>query len=88
MVVTATDQILLNAQIVGVAITCSFRNPPPENCVLLPWQRSNHPATGLARRSAAVCDWLVTLTPSDIEKIEGYVPRRYLLEILRKLPRA
>ena len=85
VVITATDEIVLDAPIVGVAITSTFPEPSPAQYVTLPWSADRHPATGLARRSAAVCNWLVELQPSDIEEIKGFVPTRYLLDILERV---
>lgn len=85
VIVTATDEIVLDQPIVAVAITTTYPEPPPRNCVPLPWSPHRHPATRLARRSAAVCDWLIQVLPSDIELTGGYVPARTMLRILECL---
>lgn len=85
VIVTDTSEIVLDAEIVGVAITTTYPQPPDRRHVELPWARHRHPATGLARRSAAVCDWLVKLRPSQVLEIKGYVPQLALLEVLCRI---
>lgn len=85
VIITATGEILLNAPIVAAAITTSYAEPPPPNVVELPWTHYGHPATGLRQRSAAVCDWLVTLLPGDVQEIKGYVPTKRLLQVIEKV---
>ena len=83
VVVTPTDQIFMNSPLVGVAVTTSVGEKPPAPNVLLPWDPRGRPATRLRRRSAAVCNWLVTFRPSDVQSVEGYVPQKTLLRILQ-----
>ncbi|MBI5762620.1 MAG: type II toxin-antitoxin system PemK/MazF family toxin [Planctomycetes bacterium] len=85
VIITADSEILLDSPIVGVAVSTLIPESVPGSYVELPWYRGGHPATGLARRCAAVCDWLVILRPSEIREIRGYVPTKYLLEILEKV---
>lgn len=85
LIITATRDILLDQPIVGLAVTTTFPDPPPLNCVPLPWQPEGHPATGLRRRSAAVCNWPVVLRPSEIDQIAGYVPTKTLLRVLSRV---
>ena len=85
VIVTATNEMLLDAPIVGVAVTTTYPDPPPREFVELPWSRLRHPATRLSARSAARCDWLVELRPSQVTEIKGYVPTKTLLEILERV---
>lgn len=85
MILTSSDEILLDAEIVGVAVTSTLSDPSPPEYVLLPWSDRGHPATGLRRRSAAVCNWLVRLHPSDIDETMGFVPTKTLLAIVEKV---
>lgn len=87
VIITASEEIILDQPIVAVAVTTSFPNPPPDSHVELPWNASGSVQTGLRRRSAAVCEWLVRLRPSDVAKINGVVPHRQLLEIVEKVNR-
>lgn len=83
VVISADEDVLLDKPIFGVAVTTTYSEPPPANCVPLPWNVRGHPATRLRRRSAAVCDWLVSFRPSEVATLEGYVPARTLQAILR-----
>ena len=85
VVVTSTDEIVIDQEIVGVAVTTSFRDPLDQGCVKLPSWPFGHPATGLRRESVAVCDWRVRFRPSDVTAVEGYVPARTLLRIVEKI---
>lgn len=86
VIITASDEIIIDDSIVAVAITTTFAEPPPDYCVEIPWYRLGHRVTGLKRRSAAVCNWMVEIHPSDIEgRPIGMVPKKYLLDILNRI---
>lgn len=82
---TATSDIVLDQPVAAVAVTTTFPRPTPSNMVDLPWHPRGHPATRLARRSAAVCNWLVELTPSQVRERKGYVPQKTLLAIVERV---
>ena len=84
VVITASDEIILDRPIELVPITTTFADPVPRTHVELPWSPFGHPATRLRRRSAAVCDVVKRVHPSDVEVV-GYVPTRYLLAILERI---
>lgn len=85
VVISHADEIVLDAEFVAAAITTSFPDPAPAGFVELPWSRPRHPATGLARRSAVACRWLVRLRRSQIIQVRGYVPQKHLLLILQTI---
>ena len=85
VILTDAGEIVLNGPIVGVAVTTSFPDPPPRIYVELPCHSRGHPATRLTRRSAAVCNWLVQLQPSDVEEIKGVVPTQTMLSIVNRV---
>jgi len=85
VIITPTDEMVLDAPIFGVAVTTSYPDPPGHEYVELPWYRHGHPATGLTRRSAAACRWVVELRPSQIVETKGFVPTKILLEIVRRV---
>lgn len=87
VVVTATHEIVLDAPIVGVAVSTRVSKPPRNVEVSMPWSPMGHPATRLRRECAAVADWLVRFKASDVRSVEGYVPQRTLLRILGCLTR-
>jgi len=71
-----------------VAVTSRLTDPLPEDHVLLPWHPRGHPRTGLNRRCAAVCTWLVQVVDSDIQDVAGMVPTSVLGTILAKVAAA
>ncbi len=82
VVITATDEIVLNGPVAVVAVSASIPETLPESHIELPWHPARHPATHLSKRCAAVCNWLAKIRPSDIVEIRGYVPARWLLPIV------
>jgi mRNA-degrading endonuclease toxin of MazEF toxin-antitoxin module len=76
-VVVVSDQELANdGELILVAITTTFTEPPPEFCVPLPWHPRGHPTTKLTKRSAAVCNWLSIIMPDEIVGFGGDVPAK------------
>jgi hypothetical protein len=68
----------------AVAITGTLSLPLPNDHVELPWHAQKHPRTGLTKRCAAVCSWLLEVMEEDVVSIGGRVPDNKLLEILEK----
>jgi len=69
-----------------MAITTTYPEPASASCIELPWNADRRrTATGLARRSAAVVDWLDTVYADEIDGIIGTVPSRLMMEIRRRL---
>ncbi len=87
VIVTATDEIQTGSPFVGVAISTTFPNPIPDDYVSLPFHPNGQVQTGLRKRCAAVCSWLVRLTHSDIKGDIGRVPDGQMREILDKVNR-
>ena len=87
VIITKTTEIVRDQPIVAVAITTTYPDPPTDEYVELPWIRWHHPATGLNKRSAAVCNWVIPVKPSEIKEIRGYVPTKYLLQIVQNVRR-
>jgi hypothetical protein len=85
VVITDTDEIVMDNEICAVAITTTYEDPPPDTHIELPWFRHRHSVTGLSRRSAAVCNWLVRVRPGDIVEIKGRVPSTILLDIINRV---
>jgi mRNA-degrading endonuclease toxin of MazEF toxin-antitoxin module len=86
IVLTPTDEISADGPLTLVAITTTYTDPPPNNCVELPWNPdSRRVSTGLARRSAAVVNWLDTVYLDEIDGIIGVAPSRTLAEIQRRV---
>ena len=85
VVVTATEEIVPEGEVVVVAISTQRVQAPPEAQVDLPWSRPRHPRTGLSEPCSAVCSWLARVKVSEIRDLGGVVPGRPLLEILNLL---
>ena len=67
-------------------MTTTFTDPPPEFCAPLPWHPRGHPITKLAKRSAAVCNWVAALKKEQIVGFGGDVPAKTMQMIEAKLP--
>lgn len=85
VIITDASEIVLDSPVIGVAVTTTYPEPPLREHVELPWSRQRHSATRLARRSAAVCNWLVRLLPSQVIEVRGFVPTKTLLEIVKRV---
>lgn len=85
VILTPTEEIILDQPIVGVAVSTRVSEPPSPNEVPLPYSRLGHPATRLRRRCVAVCNWLVEVRPTELRPVEGYVPAKTLARILRRV---
>jgi mRNA-degrading endonuclease toxin of MazEF toxin-antitoxin module len=85
VIITPTEEIRPDGDVVLVAITGSIHAAPPEMQVALPWQKQGHTGTRLTKPSVAVCSWLFVRPVSSIRSYGGIVPDRQLLEILEKI---
>ncbi len=86
VVVISPDPVeLLDEPFAAVALTTTFEEPPPAACIPIPWYPQGHPVTGLRKRTAAFCDWLVAIRPGNVRRKVGRVPSLVLLEILRRV---
>jgi hypothetical protein len=85
VIITADSDMLLDKPVVGVALTTTIPDPAPADYVELPWFPKGHPTTGLTKRSAAVCSWLVELKPTDVRQVKGSVPTLILETILERV---
>jgi mRNA-degrading endonuclease toxin of MazEF toxin-antitoxin module len=85
VIVTPTEEIDPDGDVVLVAISGSVNAAPAEVQVALPWQTQGHTGTRLNRPSVAVCTWVFTSPVSSIQSYGGIVPDRQLLQILDKL---
>lgn len=82
IVLTPDAEISDDEPIVLMAITTTFRSPPPPNNVELPWNADRRRvSTGLARRSAAVINWLDTAYADEIEDLIGSVPPQIMRRV-------
>jgi mRNA-degrading endonuclease toxin of MazEF toxin-antitoxin module len=85
VVVTPNDDIDATGLADVVAITSTLQMPLADDHVLLPWHPQGHPRTGLKRKCAAVCSWVVQVSVDDVETVAGSITGATLAEILRKI---
>lgn len=73
-----------------VAVSTSVSDPPPNDCVPLPWDPHGRASTRLRRRCVAVCSWAVVLTADQVEDTGGYVPAgelQRIFDLMEKIER-
>ena len=85
VVITDDRDIGPGAPIVVMAVTTTFPDPTPRDCVPLPWHPRSHPITRLNRRSAAVISWLSTIGVADVTGYGGDVPVKVMHQIESRL---
>jgi mRNA-degrading endonuclease toxin of MazEF toxin-antitoxin module len=85
LILTPTGQISEHGPIIVAAITTTFPDPPPANCVQLPWHPGGRAVTRLRQRSAAVVNWLSSIESGQVVGFGGDVPTRVMNAIQQKL---
>jgi mRNA-degrading endonuclease toxin of MazEF toxin-antitoxin module len=85
VIVHPTEKIKPDEPIYCVAITGEIPKKVPDNCILLPYQLGGHPRTGLRKRCAALCSWVVKITEDEIVEYLGIVPKSRLDAILAEV---
>lgn len=86
IVITRTDEIDSDKPLTVMAVSTSYPSPPPPGHIELPWNPDRRKVgTRLAKRCAAVINWLATLTPDQIEEFAGDVPPKLMIKILEQL---
>ena len=90
VILTPTDEIRADGEIVVAAMSSQIDQSPPEVSVEVPWHRDGHPRTKLNRRNVVVCTWLVTLPvttilPDDVGGLVPFAQMARVLEIVRSL---
>lgn len=85
VILTPTEEIQPDGDVVLVAITGRVDAAPAEMQVALPWQAQGRTGIRLTKPSVAVCTWVFTSPISKIQSYGGIVPDRQLLQILDKI---
>jgi mRNA-degrading endonuclease toxin of MazEF toxin-antitoxin module len=85
VVLTSSEEISAGSPVVGASITTTLPNPLTDDYVELPWHPQGRVRTGLRRRCAVLCTWLVRIDPAQIEETRGRVPGDKLREINTKI---
>src|SRR5258708_39267236 len=86
VVVTEDRDIPVSGPISVVAVTSSIDDPIPATQVELPWDRTGAARSGLKKRSVALCDWVVVIERSEIERVIGQLPNPVTAQIMSRLP--
>jgi mRNA-degrading endonuclease toxin of MazEF toxin-antitoxin module len=88
IVITPTERIRPTEALLVMAVTTTFPDPPPQWHVQLPWNADpRRVKTRLARRSAAVVNWVDVIAPDDVLDVRGEVPVKVMREIEEQLAR-
>jgi hypothetical protein len=85
VVLTPTADVRDDEPIIVIAITTSYRDPPPADCVELPWHPAGRSLTKLRKRSAAVLSWVTEIDVDGVLEFGGDVPVKVMMEILGRL---
>jgi hypothetical protein len=83
--VLASDAAIARGVIDGVAVSTTVPEPPPDDCVALPWDPSGRAMTGFRDRCFAVCSWGASLAPDDVEDLGKHVPAIVVTEVLKRI---
>jgi hypothetical protein len=81
VVLTPDAALAAGYPIVVAGITATLPDPLTPDYVVLPWKNppGRHPKTGMAKRAAVLCTWLVRISSSDIQGHSGFVPPAYMM---------
>jgi hypothetical protein len=82
VVITRTEDIAASG-IQAVGITDELSESPADHYVALPW--GAHARTGLTKKCAALCTWLINTEPHKVEIGSGHVSAKYVLAIIEKV---
>lgn len=79
-VLTPDDALTAGFPIVVAGITGTLPTPLTEDFVALPYRNppGHHPVTGLNKKAAVLCTWLVALAQNEVRGWSGIVPPRYM----------
>jgi mRNA-degrading endonuclease toxin of MazEF toxin-antitoxin module len=85
VIVTPSERIRSTGSLDVIAVTSRLPDRLPPDHVLLPWHPQRHPRTGLNRKCAAVCSWMIRISPDDIQDVAGVLPGTVLLDIIKRV---
>ena len=76
MVLTPDISLLAGFPIVVACVTGTLPDPLTTDYVILPYKNppGRHPRTGLTKKAAVLCTWVVKITCKDIKGRSGFVP--------------
>jgi mRNA-degrading endonuclease toxin of MazEF toxin-antitoxin module len=85
VVISRDEEIEKAETIQAVGITGELMQSPADHYVVLPY--GPNAKTGLRQKSAALCTWLIDISPDKVEVGRGYVRADLLEEIVRHVLR-
>lgn len=86
VVISTSSDPPSSTRVTAVAIATKIPAKLPDDQVLLPWAAEGRCHSGLRRRSAAVCSWIVTFFNTDIRGWIGTLNEETLRQIMGKIP--
>jgi hypothetical protein len=80
VVLTPDDALAAGFPIVLAGITATLPDPLTADFVVLPWKNppGRHPKTGMTKRGAVLCTWLIPINANDVLGRSGFVPPAYM----------
>jgi hypothetical protein len=85
VVISRAEEIEIGETIQAVGITCELMQSPSDHYVLLPY--GPNAKTELKQKSAALCTWLIDISPDKLDVGKGHVRADLLEEIVRNVLR-
>lgn len=85
IIISKDEEIVSDSDVRVVAVSTTFRLPLSPDQIELPWDHSGNCATGLRRRSVAVCNWIDRIPQDCIKGVRGHVSPMVLLRILDRV---
>jgi mRNA-degrading endonuclease toxin of MazEF toxin-antitoxin module len=77
VILTPDDALAAGYPVVAAAVTGTLPDPLTADHVLLPYKNppgTRHPRTGLTRKAAVLCTWLIKVDPDNVVGRSGFVP--------------
>ena len=80
VVLTPDPELAAGFPIVVAALTSTLPNPLTADYVILPYKNppGRHQKTGLTKKAAVVCSWVVPITRNQIQGRSGFVPPDFM----------
>jgi mRNA-degrading endonuclease toxin of MazEF toxin-antitoxin module len=83
VLIISPDEVIQQCpEIIGLAISGSFREPLTSEQFMLPWSRHQRAGTGLCKPSVVNCDWPVKVLRSNVIEVMGELSLADLVSII------
>ena len=86
VVLTPDSALTAGYPIVVAGVTGTLPSPLTADYVLLPYKNppGRHPKTGMTKRAAVLCTWILPIIPAEIQGRSGFVPPPYMTLVASK----